>query len=371
MAIETTVRLRDQRKPGHLWVDNEIYDVFGDELRQDGISVYSALARMCYGVSVTMSLREMAAHARMSKDTFARTLKRVIELGLVLERKGSTPQSPSTYSLVDVKELAQGYLRAAVEEQKRKSVSPRDTSSSVTLVDLLSRRADECMDGVAAGDGSKCLTLRQMGDFAGLDDSATEVSQNGGGFATEVSQAVRHLRQDTRHKTKNKYPPTPASGGSGTSFDSRPLGGEGLKSSDGGEVANGPRLVPDPGEGDVEEQVLACGHGVTAGAKAAAQLVWAAERVMRECDFTPNARLERVIGDALGLRCGKMGCSAEDAADLAIRNKHEFTSLESQGLLRHSWGWNKFFAGGHWLGSGWPIDRARLDQARGAGVGMR
>ncbi len=231
---DSKARLRDQRKPGHGWFDNEIFDVFGDELRQDGISVYMTMARMCYGVSVTMSLREMAGHARMSKDTFARSLKRVIAIGLVREEKGRTPQSASTYYLVDVKELAVAYMRAAVDAEKarveenrggvqatRESVSAGDSGRDMTLVGLLNSGRVMVIDEVTPHDAAACLTERQIvGDrtsvdiFLAADESATEVSQNDPHFATEVSQDVRHVRQDTRHKTRNNTPLPPLQGGS-------------------------------------------------------------------------------------------------------------------------------------------------------------
>lgn len=220
MSGETTVRLRDQRKPGWGWYDKEIYDVFGDELRQDGISVYMTLTRLSWDGVVrkerggAYSIRELAEHARMKKDTFHRSLKRVILLGLVAELKGSTAQSASLYELVDVKELATRYLRRAMAIPKAESVSARDTRPAPTLAQLVNARIKEHRRPENAA-LDNCLPERQMDDGSEFvpkkicsDEAETEVSQNCTTFATEVSQDERHLRQDSRLQ-ESRTPPLP------------------------------------------------------------------------------------------------------------------------------------------------------------------
>lgn len=353
MANDTTMRLRDQRKPGHGWFDNEIYDVFGDELQQNGISVYMTLARLCYGVRVTMSLREMAGHARMSKDTFGRTLKRVISLGLVVERKGPTPQSASTYELVDVKELAGAYLREAVQKNKQKaslnvpSVSQRDTAPMPTLVELLSNRAAASSVEPAVVDDSACLTVRQEEDAdAGVDKKicdapdATGVSQKVGSFETEVSHDVRHLRQDTRHKTQNNYPPTPVPGASG--FQSAEAGSRNAETKGKG--------LPGEREG------VGC-----AGCSAAAEAV---AKVMRECSLS-NPRLDRVIYRAMEAEHALSDAAVvwNATAERMIHAWREFGSVAQ--LMRHSVGARKFFSEGMWCNwKLWPYDRQAVSEAR-------
>src|SRR5260370_10705667 len=118
MVNETKARLRDRREPGHFWADNEIIDVFGDELGQNGISVYMTLTRFCYGTEVKLSLREIGAAARMGKDKVRRAMKVLVALGLVIETKGARVKTESTWSLANVKALVQSYVS--------QSVSPRD-----------------------------------------------------------------------------------------------------------------------------------------------------------------------------------------------------------------------------------------------------
>lgn len=315
MAQETIARLRDQRKPGHGWFDNEIYDVFGDELRQGGISVYMTLARLCWGTRVKMSLREMAGHARMSKDTFARNLKRVIELGLVIEHKGATPQSASTYDLVDVKELAAIHMRAAVQASRSvETVSRGDSFRNVTMTQMLKPDAVTDLERKPGGGNIDCLTLRHEPDdveiFHPAPDSVTEVSQKCTDFATEVSQDVRHLRQDSRLKTKT----TP--------------------------------LPPQAGA--------------------------ALAKVKRECGIS-NPRLERVLGDAMTAELDRAdapegGWGEGDfavVADRMVQAHRMLAKVGGNGLLFRRPKVREFFGEGLWRDDGlWPWNEVALRESK-------
>lgn len=331
MASDRAVRLRDQRKPGHGWFDNEIYDVFGDELQQNGISVYMTLARLCYGVSVTMSLREMSGHARMSKDTFSRSLKRVVAIGLVIEHKGATAQSASTYELVDVKELALQFMRSTMEANRikeaarRQTVSVRDSAKSMTLVDLIKNRAVNDVSEAITEDDANCLMERQSGkDAIGEDkkicagESATEVSQTEGRFETEVSQDVRHLRQDTKHKIQDKspQPPSQATGASGDSAE-------------------------------------------------------AVAKVMRECNLSAR-RMAAVILAAMRLERSKSDDPPawNSIAERMIARQRSYVDYSGRGYLRFGVGMRKFFAEGLWVDDElWAIDWRKLREESRARVG--
>jgi hypothetical protein len=324
MASEKAVSLRDRRKPGHGWFDNEIYDVFGDELRQDGISVYMTLARLCYGVSVTMSLREMAGHARMGKDTFGRNLKRVIALGLVIERKGATALSASTYELVDVKELAAQYMRDAMRRKSvanRESVSGRDMRNMPTLVQLITDSAHKHIQGMEDKVDALCLSVRQEENRVEVgekkicvEEFATDLSQNEGNFETDLSQAKRHPhRQDTRHKTQDNTPLPPR----GESCDAE---------------------VRVPGE------VSAC-----------AEVQW----VMRELNLT-DKRMAPVIEQALRMRREKTGAPGfMPIAEMLVNNWFRF--LTEGNLMKYPVGLKKFIERGWWVGDlSWPYDQKML-----------
>lgn len=138
MADGKPVTVRSERKPRHGWFDYEVLDVFGDDLGPYGITVYMVLARLCYGgFRVTLGIRELSAHARMSKSALARTLKLMVEMGLVVEHKGPTPKSVSSYDLMDVKELVDE-VRALAKKRAAavNSVPHRDRSEERSAASL-------------------------------------------------------------------------------------------------------------------------------------------------------------------------------------------------------------------------------------------
>jgi hypothetical protein len=116
----------------------------------------------------------------------------------------------------------------------------------------------------------------------------------------------------------------------------------------------------------------ALSRGVQDGTKCAAQIVWQVTRVMRECGWTQDARLERAIGDALELFCSTERCDAAKAADLAIENTRAF--VRDRGLMRHGWNWTTFFKKAYWRDSRtWPYDGSALKELRAqakSAVGM-
>lgn len=181
MSKREQVALRDRREPGHLWADNEIFDVFGDALGPNGIVVYMVLARYAYGTTVKLSLRELATYARVGKDTVSRSLKVMLELGLIVEAEAGKAKAAKQFSLTNVKKLAVGY-QAAKEE----------------IVDHSGRR--------------NCLPVRQMEPVA-VSPVATDLSQKQGGFATDLSHTAGPCyRQDFKTQDTRQDPPTPLGG---------------------------------------------------------------------------------------------------------------------------------------------------------------
>jgi hypothetical protein len=97
-VFEKKPKLRDRRQPGRFWADNEIIDVFGDDLGSHGILLYLTMARYAFGnVDVKMSLRDLAGAARMSKTTGAR-----------LAPRGGSSRSNAPRLLFDCLRICQG-----------------------------------------------------------------------------------------------------------------------------------------------------------------------------------------------------------------------------------------------------------------------
>ncbi len=159
--------LRSQRKPRHGWFDYEVVDVFGDELGPYGLTVYMVLARLCFGgFRVTMGIRELARYARMSKSEVDRALEKMIEIGLVVEHKGRTSKSVSSYDLTDVKDLVEDMLA-------------REKALASGLQSVPHR--DRLLDGTAEGpqDEPDGLTLTNPLESSGDAPTGTQSERDG------------------------------------------------------------------------------------------------------------------------------------------------------------------------------------------------
>jgi hypothetical protein len=234
---EKDIKPRSVRKPRHGWFDYEVTDVFGDELGLPGFGLYAVLCRLCFdNFRITMGLREIAAHARSNKDTVKRLLAKMVQLGLVVERKGRTERSPSTYYLVDVKDLAEDYIRSeASKRQDTKTVSVGDSRVVLSDVSFLgtpeqmqspkthsqsgdaSMRQQTLLEAIAQDnldfDGdSNCLPQRQMD---GADANPAEVDERAAKTAVEkgnsASLGETHLsrfeRKSETHLSLNRETP--------------------------------------------------------------------------------------------------------------------------------------------------------------------
>lgn len=326
MANETKTRLRDRREPGHFWADNEIIDVFGDELGQNGISVYMTMSRHCYGAEVRMSLREIAAAARMSKDTVSRSMKVLVALGLVIETKGVRAKTVSTWALANVKALVQEYVR--------QSVSPRDRLIAAKTQESVSAARQSTLVELVKEQRGNCLTVRQMDaqdssvDFS-LDkkicvaQDATDLSQTGASFETDLSQSEGvHLYSKTQDSKLQDYNPLPPSSPKGEC---------------------GSRSASENGAKHCDEAV---------------------RKVMRELDLS-NPRMERVIARAIEAYRSKTDdppdCNAVAECMIARRKGY----LEWDDMLKYQVGIRKFIQDGFWADDRtWVLDKDELRRQR-------
>ena len=99
------IRLRDKRKPGHCWQDNELYDAFGPVIGANVVLVYVHMTRHCYGTEIRCSSRELAAASGLSKDTICRAIRAMERIGM-LRCAGGGMRRAGEYHLVDLKDLA-------------------------------------------------------------------------------------------------------------------------------------------------------------------------------------------------------------------------------------------------------------------------
>jgi hypothetical protein len=303
-------RVRDQRKPGHCWQDNELYDVFQPVIGAQGAHVYAVMTRWIFGhrVKVGMGVREIATESGVSRSAAARSILAMEHLGMLRREAGRGSQS-SLYELLDLKEAAE----ALGAQWNPERFSFQLSEARIAFLRTGLRRFFERARCVSVGDtkvdedSSVCVSV---GDARG-----TPASQNEG---VCVPPAGRASSYTTKHKTQ-EYPPLP---------------------------------LP-PAGGEREDHAIAS----------------EARRVKLVCGFTARG-VERAIEAQLA-QCAERepGVKASEQADVMIARWQEYVSLGE--YLRFPWGPRKFFNEGHWATPElWPIDRERLQMARSSSVGV-
>jgi hypothetical protein len=101
-AHEQKFKVRDERKPGHHWADNEVLDIFARKIGLDGYAVYMYLGRHSNNQTgrCTKSLAEIAAAFKTSTDTVYRAIKKLMAHSLVA--KYEVVGKASVYVLIEV-----------------------------------------------------------------------------------------------------------------------------------------------------------------------------------------------------------------------------------------------------------------------------
>jgi hypothetical protein len=127
------VKLRDRRKPGHCWQDNELYDAFGPIIGPNAVLVYVQMTRECWGgeTLVSASSRELAEACGLSRDTVWRALKVMERVGMT-RLAGGGDRRAGEYQLVDLKELAIA-LGAHFDVERRSYLLSAATAVSLRL----------------------------------------------------------------------------------------------------------------------------------------------------------------------------------------------------------------------------------------------
>jgi hypothetical protein len=324
------IGLRDRRKPGHCWQDNELYDAYQPVIGSLPVLVYVQATRHCYGSMAKFSLRSMAESSGISKDTVRRALLIMQEIGM-LRACGGAPGRAAEYELVDLKDLAAhlgaqydrrrasyvfpeaivAELRAKVEKvlgkTQGKTVSVRDSSHSVKRKATVSQR-DSLFVEKAAEKADPGVSPR---------DAAVSLG------AKTVSPEGRPYISNTQNNKTTSPLPLPASGkGKDTGIPNR------------------------------DTQLLEAAHAVCAEVGIA------------------EPRREKEIRRAIALYCDRERMSPAEVAAAMIAAWREYR--EAREDMRFPWGARKFIIGGHWADPrSWPRDRWEQPRGPDARVGMR
>lgn len=311
--------LRNERKPCHFWIDNEVADCYQPIIGADAIWVYCRIARYAHGAWIVsprrrgldgdrVALREMAQWCGKSVDTVWRCLELLELVGLICVQRGA--RAKGRYALADVKELVtregatydadSGGFRLPEErvaELKRQVKELR--------LKLARKGAGLIADREAGGE-SVALSDRFSGDLfsapeAKCDRSVAPAVQ----ICRSSSTDINLLEESKTTKQTQTLNPNPAR----------------ARESDCVEAGTVVSRVP----GDPD---LSC----------------AAAAVMHKCRFTAR-RLRVVIRDVIAAERDR-GVQPEDAARNLAAAWERYTSTGA--LLKRKWDAMQFFGEGYW-----------------------
>ena len=104
----TNDTIRDAREPGFYLIDNELIDDYGSIIGAYGVAVYNVLARYAnkYGENAFPSYNHIAEKLNVSRDTAIRTVKVLVDTGIVNKQGRTTGKGDPTsneYILMHIK----------------------------------------------------------------------------------------------------------------------------------------------------------------------------------------------------------------------------------------------------------------------------
>ena len=233
------IRVRDARKPGHCWQDNELYDVFQPIIGPMAMLVYLQMTRECYGHTVEFSLRELGAAAGVSKDTAQRSLAILELIGMARRTRAGSVRVPAQYELTDLKDLCRHYggimqrarasyvlpgmetarLREKVKEFLSRDRAPKSGPSTVSVGDSSAGRHETAHVSQRKDSAEKISAPAtvSVGDSGNRDAGGSEdrsagdevVSQNG----VYCLPGETPLYNNTQNNKTNPSPTPPLPGG--------------------------------------------------------------------------------------------------------------------------------------------------------------
>ncbi len=139
---DTDIHVRDERKPGHFWADNEVYDVLAQRVGVYGFAVYMALCRYSNKqATCNPSYEELAKKLGVSRRTVIRAINRLETEKLIKIKpvyktvRGKRRNSANVYTILSVKLRKDlGEIPSDCESLGGASVSPPSDSGDLDLV---------------------------------------------------------------------------------------------------------------------------------------------------------------------------------------------------------------------------------------------
>lgn len=197
------VRLRDTRKAGYCWQDNELYDVFQPIIGAYGVNVYVHLTRHAAGTAVSVSLRELAGAAGIGKDTVRRALLGMELVGMI--RRGAA----GAFELVDLKELAAYYGGSYDFRRRSYVISAEKTDELRDQVRMVQAETQGKKTGMYVSQRDESVSERDSARDAQRDTDAPPERQK----CLAERHATSYMNTKTKTKANTPLPPSQARGG--------------------------------------------------------------------------------------------------------------------------------------------------------------
>jgi hypothetical protein len=220
-----SVKLRDTRKPGHCWQDNELYDCFQPVIGALAVGVYVRLTRECYGTTIKINLRFLADLCGISKSAVQRAFAVMEMVGIVVVARAAAHRSPE-YELADLKELAIGYDAEFNVRRCSYILKPEILSELRAKARELKRRTHSI--GVPMGD-----TKHESADEAVSRKTHPGVPQNDSGVPQTAKNCDGNRLSNKARIQEQIQTPLPPLQASGDEIESESYAEKGNRSGDG------------------------------------------------------------------------------------------------------------------------------------------
>ncbi len=381
--------LRSTSQGGWCYVEHEFFRVFLPLIGPEGGMVYVAMTRLAplaaARAELPVTVEALERESCVSRSTAHRKLRELVQLGMVLESKGSS-RRPSSYQLVALRELA----RVGEPELRRRLAelqSQRRIQAAVSSACLCSMPAPAQLDLAptlfpAAGSvpgppepalDPACKAAGQAGCETPVSQIDTLVSQQSGAVSQPavsqqsalVSQpgTAFHLLKEEPEREDSHTPPTPQGGPGGSVSD---LDLAALRP----EPALHPAALAGAARWVLEQS------GVSATRRLESLLSRQLELALR--------RSARVPTEADAAQQGDPAPSAESApqsvaervaermAERMVERWRQYRELCRRQELQIQWGFSRFFGDGLWAEpEAWPRRaQVMLPQGRHGAPGL-
>jgi cell division septum initiation protein DivIVA len=391
-GTEQLTSLRNERKPCHFWVDNEVADCYQPIVGADAIWVYCRIARNAHGAWIVslkrrdgdtrVSLREMAEWCGKSVDTVWRCMQVLEHVGLLQVVHGA--KSSGRYALADVKDLV---TREGAEYDRvmgsfqLPSARVAELKQQVKELRAKLARKDGARLAVIAGKESVAQSDRLEGQLFSAPDAKCDsfVAQSDTSVAPDVHVSITTRKQES----KTNYTPQPPQAGEcdfdvpdDLPFTEEQLAHLAKHANDASWTSQWEGYYREANQADAREAAKAAEEQhaeMERLARLKAELATvsaAADWVMRQCGFVKSRRRRGVEPVIEGVLAQELA-AGKPLWEIAPKMAKAWESYQRNGeFLRVQYGPVKFFELGIWRDSrGWTWNEEKLERQRGASVG--